>query len=100
MSHVTLGCQFTYRAFGFALQARRATAGTEEGARPIILVATEIERRGPREQEFFMPTSIGRFGPCSELVAAAVFLACDAASLLTGQVVALDGGFLASVSNR
>lgn len=74
----------------------RATAGTETGGRPIILGAAEIERRGPREQEFLMPTSIGRFGPRSDLVAAAVFVASNAASLVTEQVLAVDGGFLAS----
>jgi NAD(P)-dependent dehydrogenase (short-subunit alcohol dehydrogenase family) len=41
-----------------------------------------------------------RFGQVSELVGAAVFLASDAASFVTGQVLAVDGGFLASGVNQ
>lgn len=40
-------------------------------------------------------TSVGRWGHPDEIAAAAVFLACDAASYVTGQVVAVDGGYLA-----
>lgn len=40
-------------------------------------------------------TSVGRWGRPEEIAAAAVFLACDAASYVTGQVVAVDGGYLA-----
>jgi NAD(P)-dependent dehydrogenase (short-subunit alcohol dehydrogenase family) len=40
-----------------------------------------------------------RFGKVSELVGAAIFFASDAASFITGQCVAVDGGFLASGVN-
>lgn len=54
----------------------------------------------PRGQEFLMRTPMKRFGQVSELVGAAVFLASDAASFVTGHVLAVDGGFLASGVNQ
>jgi NAD(P)-dependent dehydrogenase (short-subunit alcohol dehydrogenase family) len=54
----------------------------------------------PRGQEFLMRTPAGRFGLVEELVGAAVFLASDAASFVTGHLLAVDGGFLASGVNR
>ena len=41
-----------------------------------------------------------RFGRVEELVGAAVFLASDAGNFVTGQVIAVDGGFLASGVNQ
>jgi len=41
-----------------------------------------------------------RFGNTEELVGAAVFLASDAASFVTGHILAVDGGFLASGVNQ
>jgi gluconate 5-dehydrogenase len=40
-------------------------------------------------------TSLGRWGQPSEIAGAAVFLASPAASYITGQVLAVDGGYLA-----
>jgi NAD(P)-dependent dehydrogenase (short-subunit alcohol dehydrogenase family) len=40
-------------------------------------------------------TPMGRFGHPNELVGAAVFLASGASSFVTGQILAVDGGFLA-----
>jgi NAD(P)-dependent dehydrogenase (short-subunit alcohol dehydrogenase family) len=54
----------------------------------------------PRGQEFLLRTPMGRFGNIEELVGAAIFLASDAASFVTGQVLAVDGGFLASGVNQ
>jgi NAD(P)-dependent dehydrogenase (short-subunit alcohol dehydrogenase family) len=42
---------------------------------------------------------MGRFGRPEEVVGAAVFLASDAASFITGQTIVVDGGFLASGVN-
>jgi NAD(P)-dependent dehydrogenase (short-subunit alcohol dehydrogenase family) len=41
-----------------------------------------------------------RFGRTEELVGAAIFLASDAASFVTGQMIVVDGGFLASGVNQ
>jgi NAD(P)-dependent dehydrogenase (short-subunit alcohol dehydrogenase family) len=54
----------------------------------------------PRGQEFKMRTPMGRFGKVEELAGAAVYLASDAASFVTGEIIAIDGGFLASGVNQ
>ena len=54
----------------------------------------------PRGQEFLLRTPMKRFGTLSELIGAAVYLASDAASFVTGHVLAVDGGFLASGVNQ
>jgi len=41
-----------------------------------------------------------RFGNVAELAGAAIFLASDAASFVNGEVIAVDGGFLASGVNQ
>ena len=54
----------------------------------------------PRGHELLMRTPMGRFGKTEELVGAAVFLASDGASFVTGQTLVVDGGFLASGVNQ
>lgn len=54
----------------------------------------------PRGQEFLLRTPMRRFGNVEELVGATVFLASDAASFVTGHLLAVDGGFLASGVNQ
>ena len=54
----------------------------------------------PRGDELLMRTPMARFGRAEELIGAAVFLASEASSFVTGQVLAVDGGFLASGVNQ
>lgn len=54
----------------------------------------------PRGHEFLMRTPMKRFGRIEELVGAAVFLSSEAASFVTGHMLAVDGGFLASGVNQ
>ncbi len=54
----------------------------------------------PRGHELLMRTPMARFGRNEELVGAAVYLASDAASFVTGTTLVVDGGFLASGVNQ
>jgi NAD(P)-dependent dehydrogenase (short-subunit alcohol dehydrogenase family) len=53
-----------------------------------------------RGREFLMRTPMKRFGKLDELAGAAVFLASDAASFVTGHLLVVDGGILASGVNQ
>ena len=53
-----------------------------------------------RGRELRMRTPMDRFGQAEELIGAAILLASDAASYITGQAIAVDGGFLASGVNQ
>jgi len=59
-----------------------------------LLDATE------RGRELLLRTPMGRYGHVDELVGAAVFLASESASFVTGHLLAVDGGFLASGVNQ
>ena len=52
-----------------------------------------------RGREILLRTPMRRFGHPRELVGAAVLLASDAASFITGQSIVVDGGYLASGVN-
>jgi NAD(P)-dependent dehydrogenase (short-subunit alcohol dehydrogenase family) len=49
-----------------------------------------------RYAEMLARIPMGRFGDPEELAGAAVFLASDAASYLTGQLITVDGGWTAA----
>ncbi len=53
-----------------------------------------------RGKEFLLRTPMQRFGQLEELIGAAVFLASDSASFVNGEVLVVDGGFLASGVNQ
>jgi NAD(P)-dependent dehydrogenase (short-subunit alcohol dehydrogenase family) len=53
-----------------------------------------------RGREFLVRTPMRRFGNVDELAGAAIFLASDAASFVTGEILTVDGGFLASGVNQ
>jgi NAD(P)-dependent dehydrogenase (short-subunit alcohol dehydrogenase family) len=59
----------------------------------------ELINGSPRGKELLTRTPMGRFGRPEELTGAAVLLASDGASFITGQSIAVDGGYLASGVN-
>jgi NAD(P)-dependent dehydrogenase (short-subunit alcohol dehydrogenase family) len=64
---------------------------------------TELNRKlldSPRGHELLARTPLKRYGRVEELAGAAVFLASDAASFVNGEVLTVDGGFLASGVNQ
>jgi NAD(P)-dependent dehydrogenase (short-subunit alcohol dehydrogenase family) len=60
----------------------------------------ELLESTERGREFQIRTPLGRFGQTEELAGAAVFLASDAASFVNGEIITVDGGFLASGVNQ
>ena len=67
------------------------------------VIPTEINRAvlhgTDRGQEILTRTPMRRFGTPQEVAGAAVFLASDAASFITGTTLAVDGGYLCSGVN-
>ena len=53
-----------------------------------------------RGKELKLRTPMGRFGDVKELVGAGIFLASEAASFVNGEILCVDGGFLASGVNQ
>ena len=68
------------------------------GVFPTALNRAIIE--SPRGKELLLRTPMARFGEAHELVSTAVYLASDQTSFTTGQIIAVDGGFLASGVNQ
>jgi NAD(P)-dependent dehydrogenase (short-subunit alcohol dehydrogenase family) len=69
------------------------------GVFPTPLNASLIQGT-PRGEELILRTPMRRFGEARELAGTAVYLASEAASFVTGEIIAVDGGFLASGVNQ
>jgi NAD(P)-dependent dehydrogenase (short-subunit alcohol dehydrogenase family) len=59
-----------------------------------------ILRNSDRGDELLLRTPMQRFGKIEELRGIAIFLASEASRFVTGQLIAVDGGFLASGVNH
>lgn len=59
----------------------------------------DLIRGTDRGKELLMRTPMGRYGTPAEVAGAAIFLASDAASFVNGEILTVDGGFLASGVN-
>ncbi len=60
----------------------------------------ELLDKSERGKELRLRTPMNRFGQTEETVGAAIYLASDAASFVTGEILVVDGGFLASGVNQ
>ena len=60
----------------------------------------ELLDKSERGKELLLRTPMGRFGKTEELVGSAIFLASDASAFITGEILVVDGGFLASGVNQ
>jgi NAD(P)-dependent dehydrogenase (short-subunit alcohol dehydrogenase family) len=65
-----------------------------------VTVNQKLLDESERGKELRMRTPMGRFGKTEELVGSAIFLASEASNFVTGEILVVDGGFLASGVNQ
>jgi 2-dehydro-3-deoxy-D-gluconate 5-dehydrogenase len=81
------------------LAAEWATRGVRVNAISPGFFMTPLNRdkmASERKEAALRRTPMHRFGMLDELVGAAIYLASPAASYVTGETIAVDGGFLAA----
>ncbi len=86
-----------------ALAVEWAPRGVTVNAIAPGVVRTDLNRAlidSPRGHELLIRTPMRRFGEAIDVAGAAVFLASNAAGFITGQLLVVDGGFLASGVNQ
>ena len=86
-----------------SLAVEWAQSGVTVNAIAPGIIPTELNRKileSARGQELLLRTPMQRFGTPEELVGAAIYLASDASSFTTGQIVTVDGGYMASGVNQ
>ena len=65
---------------------------------PMLRSVFEMEMMIPVREKVRMQTKLGRFGRAEEIAGAALFLASEDASFVSGQAIPVDGGFTAGHS--
>lgn len=86
-----------------SLAVEWAARGVRVNAIAPGIIPTELNQKlldSPRGRELLVRTPMQRFGKPEEMVGTAVYLASDASAFVTGEIIAVDGGFLASGVNQ